>query len=774
MDMLFKAAPSCSPEEVRAEAKELHNLYLQEIATLKKDPESDLRNSLITGLENEIAKTAGLLTFKSEATGKGRGSSYSVPAAGEEEAGQLEMDIVTRQEEVYTSHFNDGSTKDVNVVVTDAKGNRLSDEVISKTARGMAQDIKTREHKAAQGMGGRRVVGQNVEGNDPTTWTAGADQDEGGITRAPSKRTEELTTQIGRGTRSEAEKRAPRTPEGKEVAAKQSASRQTKTAKRTAEIAKIKASGEDGAISEGVSKGKRKFTVVLKDGSQHKGIALAGMSLKEGRDHAIKVVKAGLGADATNQASLSDLPLFGSAQGKENTADRRAISVNKPPKPITSLEDLPNHNEDKGITGDAHKKELDKYTASVEKFYRDRGATPEKIESTRSRALTKLLMRKRNGKITKPELKRLKSESDTVNKQADEALSELNKRLDRWGEGSSSDDHARLVKEAAKNPDKLGEIHANNLKEYIDSAQASSVNYPAVDDMIASLSPPGGKRRVSAAVKDSLSPLRRALGLPTEFKPKGNLRGVGGVTSAPTKVLSGDTKLQALGREPNPDPHESFRSKEKQELSAKSDIRKQGLDPKTGAGKDLFNEAMSDIEDGSKLKPGQRGRTSAEAVNKKQLIDWVSRVKRNVRGFLTPVIEKHGAKGVETEFGDIMSELAKKIAHSMSPNPVFSTLSENSQLEILSKITNINKSVIHSLTDTGADLMAGLFLPTNLFKALNLSEKHKIEKYKNSFGQGTTGVGPVTMNSGAYEEDDEEDKDEEVKKSLNLGFYVGI
>ena len=60
--------------------------------------------------------------------------------------------------------------------------------------------------------------------------------------------------------------------------------------------------------------------------------------------------------------------------------------------------------------------------------------------------------------------------------------------------------------------------------------------------------------------------------------------------------------------------------------------------------------------------------------------------------------------------------------------------------------------------------MAGLFLPSTLFKALNLSEKHKIEKYKNSFGQGTSGVNPVTMNSELFEKDKEEKDAEENDK----------
>ena len=71
--------------------------------------------------------------------------------------------------------------------------------------------------------------------------------------------------------------------------------------------------------------------------------------------------------------------------------------------------------------------------------------------------------------------------------------------------------------------------------------------------------------------------------------------------------------------------------------------------------------------------------------------------------------------------------------------------------------------------------MSGLFLGSNLFKALNLSEKHKIEKFKNSFGQGTSGVNPASMNSVLHEKDEEEkdEEEEETRKSINLGFYVG-
>ena len=65
-------------------------------------------------------------------------------------------------------------------------------------------------------------------------------------------------------------------------------------------------------------------------------------------------------------------------------------------------------------------------------------------------------------------------------------------------------------------------------------------------------------------------------------------------------------------------------------------------------------------------------------------------------------------------------------------------------------------------------LGAGLFLNIDLYKSISISEKQKIRAFKNSFGKDTGGVNPPTMN---IESDEEEE--EEVKKSLNLGFYVG-
>ena len=298
---------------------------------------------------------------------------------------------------------------------------------------------------------------------------------------------------------------------------------------------------------------------------------------------------------------------------------------------------------------------------------------------------------------------------------------------------------------------------------------------------------------MSQSVKTSLSPLRQALGLPTKYKYGASKKVLkdfeaAGVTAAPRDIEEGESSFQILeGREAKSTPKVSERQGEKERNAFKRDLQKQGYDKRSDEYKALVSDFENQQLDELYGRGQQRGETTGEARNKKQLMDWASGVKNNVRRYLDSSIKSHGIdaiadskkkqrllREIQDEFQDIMQDLAGNLSDKGKPNPVFDTLSENSQAEILSKITNINKSVIHRLTDTGADLMAGLFLPTNLFKALNLSEKHKIEKYKNSFGQGTTGVGPVTMNSGAYEEDDEEDKDEEVKKSLNLGFYVGV
>ena len=71
--------------------------------------------------------------------------------------------------------------------------------------------------------------------------------------------------------------------------------------------------------------------------------------------------------------------------------------------------------------------------------------------------------------------------------------------------------------------------------------------------------------------------------------------------------------------------------------------------------------------------------------------------------------------------------------------------------------------------------MTKLFLDSSLFKALALSEDQKVEAFKHSFGRATSGVGPATMNTVGIGEKDKEEKEDEdnIGKSLNLGFYVG-
>ena len=736
MDTLFKAAPSCSPAEVRAEAQEMHDLALKELATLKKAPESDLRNHKIADLEKDIAHIAGLLAFKSEATGKGRGSSYSVPASGAR-GGQLERDIVTRQEEVHTVHFNDGSKRDVHVVVTDEKGNRLPDEAIDKTARSMAQQIKSREHKAAQGEGGRRVVGQDVKGPDPSRWEVGTEVDEGGINVAPSKRTREYVA----GGRDEF------TPLGKEKALKTSERKQEKETQKQQFRDASKKSGKDGALYVTgnqwlVSIGGDIHEVPGKRGAK-KSDVIAGVKadlaskVAEERDLKDRYEAAWKGAQARGQSREEFEDEF--YQRKAAPKPAKEAPPEEEATPLTSLSELPDHRRE--LSDKAHTMPFRAYKGAIEKFYRDKGATPKKVKATRDRALTQLLGRKQRDEITP---KAYGKRSKYIKGQAEEVLKKIRGRM-----GAVGEEHAQLTQEAAKDSDKLRKIHPDNKKYFPDEEKTSSKSSKR-DEIIESL---GGKRGIPQGVKTSLSPLREALGLEVKDSDVGNDHKThvkklkdAGISSAPTEILSGESEFQVYARE-------STESKKK------------------------------------------RGQTDEEARNRAQLMDWVAGIKNNLRKYLDGVFEKHDSADVTKEFQAIMDEVGEQLSatHGDVPrrkgdpaepwrsparhranwkNPIFGSLSEKSQHEIMDKITNIEKSVIGNLTDTGADLMAGLFLPSNLFKALNLSEEHKIEEFKNSFGEATSGVNPSTMNSALRERKEKKKDDDETKKSLNLGFYV--
>ena len=119
-------------------------------------------------------------------------------------------------------------------------------------------------------------------------------------------------------------------------------------------------------------------------------------------------------------------------------------------------------------------------------------------------------------------------------------------------------------------------------------------------------------------------------------------------------------------------------------------------------------------------------------------------------------------------------ELEKEDVFDQYANPVFNALDDKSRKMIISEM---RKSVTLYENPSVGNLMTKLFLDSSLFKALALSEDQKVEAFKNSFGRATSGVGPATMNTvGIGEEDKKEkknDDEDDIGKSLNLGFYVG-
>ena len=239
-----------------------------------------------------------------------------------------------------------------------------------------------------------------------------------------------------------------------------------------------------------------------------------------------------------------------------------------------------------------------------------------------------------------------------------------------------------------------------------------------------------------------------------------------------------------FGREPEPEGALSAegRKKRKQALAQKrSEIRKEGFrDPDTGEEREPTDE---EVEEQLNMWLTGRGRgygkTSFEDKNLNNLRKWVRDFRLNISGHRDKLLDKYNFEPgspheklllhhMKTE-EDKVRNRAVKLLKDRSPES-FSNLSPIGQENIMSLI---HKSVNSKLDLRGIGIMSGLFLAANLFKALNLSEKHKIEKFKNSFGQGTSGVNPASMNSVLHEKD-EEDEEEETRKSLNLGFYVGV
>ena len=118
-----------------------------------------------------------------------------------------------------------------------------------------------------------------------------------------------------------------------------------------------------------------------------------------------------------------------------------------------------------------------------------------------------------------------------------------------------------------------------------------------------------------------------------------------------------------------------------------------------------------------------------------------------------------------------VKDLLGKLGSGIS-TPVFDALDVEGQQEIIELLKKSVNTEEPLPTDT---LMPGLFLNIALFKALTVSEEQKIQAFKNSFGAGTSGVGPATMNTvgiGERDKDKDEDDDDKTKKSLNLGFYI--
>lgn len=738
MNDLIKASKTCSPEQL-AKLKKHYIDHSAKLFELSQLPQTKSTKAAVRKIEQTLSKIRPLIPLGTQEAGA---SSVRVQAPGlEGEQG----DTVDVDQKTYAVSMLDGTKRHVTVNVTDKEGNQLSPDAIRKEVRNQAQQIAKFESEV-------------------------------GITRTPSKRKEVL--RWGGSPRQGGPPARPElTEEGKKKAAKAGERRDKKEEEKQKFIDGSKKSGKDGALYLGDNK-----WVVSLDGETHEVPGKRGASEKD----VIAATRENLKTKADETKEPEEVK---PAQKKKTEAKPKQVVR----KPITSKADLPDHTKDEKLRAIGHTLTYGKYSAAVKKFYEDRGATAEKIEATRDRALTKLRIRRNNGSITEGAYKRRTAD---VNRQSQEVLDALDGRI--GDDGSLTRDHANLVRDAAKDPDKLAEIHRTNLKSgaYFPGKKQEdekSLRSAKIEDLVESLALPDKKRDVSQSVKTSLSPLRQALGLPTKYKYGASKKVLkdfeaAGVTSAPKDIEEGESSFQILeGREAKSTPKVSARQGEKERNAFKRDLQKQGYDKRSDEYKALVSDFENQQLEELYGRGQQRGETTAEARNKKQLMDWASGVKNNVRRYLDSSIKSHDIdsiadskkkqrllREIQDEFQDIMQGLAGNLSDKWEPNPVFDTLSENSKAEILDKLTNIKKSVIGNLTDNGAASMAGLFLPSTLFKALNLSEKHKIEKYKNSFGQGTSGVNPVTMNSELFEKDKEEKDDDKVKKSLNLGFYVGV
>jgi|19_taG_2_1085344.scaffolds.fasta_scaffold00344_2 hypothetical protein len=240
METLSKAIQSCPPDLISKLVK-IFEGHTEAIEKLGKEEESALRAAKIAYHNEQIDKIKPHIPLETGRTGASSVSTQAPGLAG----GQLEK--VDVDQETHTVTMGDGTKQKVVVNVTDREGNRLSDDAIKKEVRTKARQLSM--HEAQEG-----------------------------VKKDPSKRQQELVigTSPRKGTATTASRRPKPTEVGTQRAEFRRSKLKTKEAEEQKQIDKIKSTGKAGAIKTGTSKGKHKFTVVLEDGSIHRGRVSGG------------------------------------------------------------------------------------------------------------------------------------------------------------------------------------------------------------------------------------------------------------------------------------------------------------------------------------------------------------------------------------------------------------------------------------------------------------------------------------------------------------------